>query len=70
MGVDEASLTLKWYMVLKGRHTSMCNDPNQVWDEMAEKVTKAAKETLGMTIGDKNEQRGVMVVERRGANQS
>ncbi|KAD7117953.1 hypothetical protein E3N88_05221 [Mikania micrantha] len=35
--------------VLEGRHTSIYEDANRLWDEMAEKVTRAAKETLGMT---------------------
>ncbi|KAD2393602.1 hypothetical protein E3N88_40579 [Mikania micrantha] len=43
--------------VLKGRHASICDDANRLWDEMAEKVTKAAKETLGMTTGNKSGQR-------------
>ncbi|KAD2804900.1 hypothetical protein E3N88_38277 [Mikania micrantha] len=43
--------------VLEGRHISICEDTNQLWDEMAEKVTRAAKETLGMTTGNKNGQK-------------
>ncbi|KAL8246035.1 hypothetical protein R6Q59_007251 [Mikania micrantha] len=43
--------------VLEGRHISICEDTNQLWDEMAEKVTRAAKETLGMTTGYKKGQK-------------
>ncbi|KAD4177984.1 hypothetical protein E3N88_26575 [Mikania micrantha] len=43
--------------VLKGRHISICEDTNQLWDEMAEKVTRVAKGTLGMTTSNKKGQK-------------
>ncbi|KAD6455119.1 hypothetical protein E3N88_09825 [Mikania micrantha] len=50
-------ITLFRNNVLEGRHTSICEDANLLWDEMAEKVKRAAKETLGMTTGNKSGQR-------------
>ncbi|KAD3069016.1 hypothetical protein E3N88_36896 [Mikania micrantha] len=43
--------------VFEERHTSTCEDANRMWEDMAEKVITAAKETLGMTTGNKSGQK-------------